>query len=399
MCLLSVLHSLKDELSFNLYAAHLNHGIRGAEAKRDEDFAKSLAEKLGIKIFIKEVDVPSLSKGKSTEEVAREERYKFFAEIAKDLKSPKIAVAHNKNDLAETVIMRLCRGTSVFGLSGIKERNGNIIRPLINIKRTEIERYLNDNDLSFVIDSTNLTDEYIRNKVRHNILPQMEKINEDYLDNVKNTAERMEKTADFIEKEALKQYGEITDFIDIEKLAGLHTVLAEYVVSKTAYNAGIKEISGTHIKSVLALSNLESGKKVSLSDGYEATKIYEKIVFSKEKVKKTYFTKLEVGDNYISEANYTVTITPSEKGISEKAFPLYARPKKEGDKIKVVGLLGSKKLQNLFIDEKIPLDKRDEYPVIVNEKEVIYCLGRCSENYVTKDTSEKAYSIKIREGV
>ncbi len=399
VCLLTVLYALSFEMGFTLKAAHLNHGIRGDEAKRDENFSKELCETLGVPIYVRYRDIPALSKGRSEEEVGRCERYAFFSELSKENNNAKIAVAHNKNDVAETLVMRLIRGASVFGLTGIPKVNGNIIRPLIDIERAEIEDYLRENNIPFVNDSTNSNDEYTRNKIRHKILPEMEKINENYLSNLKRTTERLSLAADFIKDEAKKSYGEITSVIDIEKIKGLHEALLFYIVSESAYAFGIKEMSEQNIKDVLSLVNLSSGKKVDVPGGFEAVRMYNLIKFSEKKEKEDYYVKLKAGKNYIKEAGYTVTLKKSEKGIDiKKTGNLYVRPKKEGDFIDLAGISGRKKIKKLYTDQKLPLDKRDIYPLVVASDKVVFALGRCAKEFISDENSKEVYTIIIEEG-
>lgn len=398
VALLYVLSFLSEKIGFNIRAAHLNHMIRGAEADRDEKFAIETAEKLGIECVVKRCNIPVLAKGKNTEETARKERYRFFSELSGE--NGKIAVAHNLNDLAETVIMRLARGTSVSGLSGIKIKNGNIVRPLLFIERSEIEEFLSENKIPYVTDSTNLSDDYTRNKIRHDILPRFAALNENFLFSVARTAKKAKDAADYIAASAEKQYGEISRMIDINKLCGLHNALKDYIISESAYTAGMKEISDRNISDVKKLCGLPSGKKIQLSGMYEALRIYDKIKISKRAENNNYNYALKIGNNYIAEANYTVTIEKSKKGIdlAKVKLPLYARPKKEGDSFYPAGMGGEKKIKRLFTDLKFPVDKRGEYPIITDSEKIVFALGRADERAVSDGETENAITIKITEG-
>ena len=176
MALLHVLHSLKDQYSITLSAAHFNHGIRGEEAMRDENFCKAVCEKMQIELFTDYMDIPKLAaeKGIGVEECGRNERYAFFERVAPNAK---IATAHTLSDCEETFLFNLARGTSLKGLTSIPAVRGNIIRPLIDCSRAKIESYCNENNIKYVTDSTNLSDEYTRNHLRLNIIPQLKKIN------------------------------------------------------------------------------------------------------------------------------------------------------------------------------------------------------------------------------
>ncbi len=401
VCLLYVLNGLKEEMDFTLKAAHMNHGIRGEEADRDEAFSRLICENLGIEFYFGFRDIPAISGGKNTELVARDERYKFFSELSDKEGGAKIAVAHNRNDVAETMIMRLLRGASVFGFSGIPVKNKNIIRPLLTVTREEIENFLHYKNISYVTDSTNLTDDYTRNRIRHRIMPEMKVLNEGYLTTIAGTASKMATVADFIKTSAKEIYGEITDVINAEKLNGLHDALKEYIISESAYNSGIKELFEKNISDIKDLLESESGKFIYLPEGYRALKVYNEIKFIKGMEKESYSYELKVGINYIKEANMVLEITKGKKGIdAEKIkFPLIARPRKSGDYIEVKGTDGRKKIKNLFIDEKLPIDKRDSYPIIVSGDEVVFALGRCGKKFISDEKTKEAYNITITEGV
>lgn len=400
VCLLYCLKALSETIGFSLCAAHLNHGIRGDEALRDEEFSRRICERENIEFHLRRCDIPALSVGKNTEEVARRERYRFFNDLALEKKNSKIAVAHNLNDLAETMVMRLARGSSVFGLSGIKMKNENIIRPLLYTKRSEIEEFLSLCGIEYITDSTNLSDDYTRNKIRHLILPEMIKINEDFLDSAKRTAEKCKTAADFIKKSVKKDYGDISNRIILEKFSLLHRAEKEYVAAESAYKAGVKDISYKKISDIINLADLSSGKEVQLSGGFRGVKVYGEIVFGKRTEKINYNYELKMGNNYISEADYTVTLALSKKGIDldKVSLPLYARPKIEGDKINPVGMEGEKKIKRIYTDSKLPLGKRERYPLITDNEKVIFALGRCDKSAASDDKTKRAVTIKITEG-
>ena len=197
MTLLSLMNALKSEYDLNLIAAHVNHGIRGDEAQRDQDFCTEVCNNLGIRLEVLNADVPSIARerGVSEEVAGRDVRYDFFNSLAGE--SGKIATAHNANDAVETMIFNLCRGTGLRGLSSIPPIRGNIIRPLIECTRAEIEQYITDNNLSYVTDSTNLTDEYMRNRIRHNILPELSLVNENAISNITRCIGTLRDDADY----------------------------------------------------------------------------------------------------------------------------------------------------------------------------------------------------------
>ncbi len=211
--LLHFLVSLGKEMNLTVSACHINHQLRGAEADRDEQFAVDFCKNLHVPLYILRADVKgeALRQKKSTEQCGRDIRYKFFSETA-DMLHAKIATAHTASDNAETVLFNLARGSGASGLCGIPPVRDNIIRPLIECTRTDIENYCRENNISYVTDSTNLTDEYTRNKIRLEIIPVLKKINPAFESSISGMTERMKETVDFIDKCAEKALSEcLTD--------------------------------------------------------------------------------------------------------------------------------------------------------------------------------------------
>ncbi|MEW8956858.1 tRNA lysidine(34) synthetase TilS, partial [Clostridium sp.] len=185
ICLIHILNELKDELGIEILAAHLNHCLRGEDANKDEEYVREFCKSLNIQCYVKRVDINRYAKERalSSEMAGREARYEFFNDLKEEFNINKIAVAHNLNDQAETVLMRLMRGTGIEGLIGIRPVRDNIyIRPILSLNRHEIEAYCEDNKLLPRIDKTNLETIYSRNKVRLELIPYIEKnFNEDII--------------------------------------------------------------------------------------------------------------------------------------------------------------------------------------------------------------------------
>lgn len=198
--LVYALKQLSPQLGITLSACHINHHIRGEESDRDMRFCEELCGRLGVPLLIREADVPSLrQKHESLEECARRVRYDFFAEVSR---GARLATAHNANDCAETVLLNLMRGTGLKGLCGIPPVRGNIIRPLINCTRDEVEQFCRSNGLTWVTDSTNLSTDYTRNRIRHIILPEMLKINGSLYPTVSRMVDNLRDDSEFLEEMA-----------------------------------------------------------------------------------------------------------------------------------------------------------------------------------------------------
>jgi tRNA(Ile)-lysidine synthase len=197
------LRRLRETLSFNLYASHINHMYRGKDAMHDEEFVRNLCDKYGIKLFVKRKNATEYAKElKVTEEEAgRVLRYNFFKENLREIGEGKVALAHNLNDQAETVLQRIIRGTGIDGLSAMSFQKDNLIRPMLNISRDEIMNYLHENNYEYCIDITNTQDIYGRNKIRLNLIPYLEQnFNPNIQYSLYRMSEAMERDKKIIEK-------------------------------------------------------------------------------------------------------------------------------------------------------------------------------------------------------
>lgn len=273
ICLLNVLYNLQKQLEIKIIVAHINHQIR-EEAKIETEYVKEFCEKRQIKCHIKYVDVVEISKQRkiSTEEAGRDERYKYFEEISKIENANKIATAHNENDKVETVLMNIIRGTGISGLKGIEpKRNNKIIRPLIEIKRKDIEEYCKKNRLEPKYDKSNQENIYTRNKVRNMLIPYLEEnFNPNIIDAINKLSDLANGDNEFIEKQVKDVYNEILveknkDKIqlDLKKFNKLDVVIKNrlimYTISKVLGTA--KDIEKKHIADIVKLCSNNIGNK------------------------------------------------------------------------------------------------------------------------------------------
>ena len=213
ICLLHVLNSLKDELNFKIYVAHVNHMIR-KEADEETKYVREFCNNLGIECFIKKIDVIKIAKEekKGTEETGRKIRYEFFEEILKKTNSNKIATAHNNNDKVETIIMNMLRGSGVSGLKGIEPvRDKKYIRPLIETERKEIENYCIKNNLNPKIDKSNFENDYTRNKIRNIVIPYIkQEFNPNIIKTINRLSEVSQEESEYLEKITQNTFKEIS---------------------------------------------------------------------------------------------------------------------------------------------------------------------------------------------
>ena len=264
VALLHFLISLKEQYDLTIHAAHLNHGIRGEEAQRDESFCKILCEKYNVPFHLRRRDIPALAgaRGVSEELCGREERYAFFEELAEPLNA-KIALAHTASDNAETLLFNLSRGASLGGAAAIPQRRGNIIRPLLSCTRAEIEAYCAANGLEYVTDSSNLSDDYTRNRIRHHVIPVLRELNPELesamLRFSRDAAEvkaYLTRQAQRALEEARADYGFSADVLLRQDAAVLKTALSLLIRSHG--------FSPTHRRLELIMAVLQNGGAVEL---------------------------------------------------------------------------------------------------------------------------------------
>ena len=273
ICLLHILNSLKEKYNLQLFVAHVNHQIR-ENAKIDEEYVINFCKKIDVPVYVKHVDVINISKQQkiSTEEAGRNERYAFFDEILNKTNSNKIAIAHNSNDKAETVIMNILRGSGISGLKGIEpKRDNKYIRPLIETSREEIEKYCKENNLETRHDESNDENIYNRNKIRNIVIPYIKK---EFNNNIINTINRLSEVAieesEYINKIIEKEYNNIcvkveTDLIqlDLKKFNNLDIVLKRRMILYTIYKLQhhTKGIEKTNVEDIIKLCNNNIGNK------------------------------------------------------------------------------------------------------------------------------------------
>lgn len=414
VCLLNILYNLKAELNIEVGAAHLNHLLRDKDAFEDEEYVKTLCKSLDIPCFVKRVDINKYSKDKkmSSEMAGRDARYNFFDDIVKDEGYTKIATAHNANDQAETILFRLMRGSGIEGLCGIKVRRDKIIRPILCLSRKEVEEYIEINNLKPRIDKTNFEKIYNRNKIRLDMIPYIkENFNEDIIQTLNRMSVLLQKDNEFIENSARSFYEkhciEQSDYFIIKKemfdnKEAVVTRVIRYALtnfSKTHYDFEMK-----HIYEICNLAKNNSGKAIDLPNKIYAENIYgdiyikerininnidvkQEIVVNKNEIngKKIFFNNeniefslLKNDSNLDLNQNNLIKYFDFDK-INDS---ISLRKRKNGDKIIPLGMKGSKKIKDLFIDMKVPKEERDCIPLLCFDENISWIVGiRVSEEY------------------
>ena len=429
VCLLLV---LKEIMPLEcITAVHINHGIRGDEATRDEDFVLKLCKRLEIRLEIRRLDVPLFARDNkiSEEEAGRVLRYRVFEEIRLLYKADKIAVAHNLNDVAETFLMNLSRGSGITGLTGIKLRSGVLIRPLIKTSRAEIEGIVTYLGESFITDSTNNSLIYTRNRIRKRVIPELEEVNERAVSHINDACERLEKIEGYIIKEAANAYKSyVTKGKDIfisNEILTLDEVIIEEVLHKALSEAAgrARDIGSVHISYLLELFSKQVGREIDLpyqvrafreykgirlkgsankSESGESTQVLPELLLHTEDVE---------GISTVASEEDNIRLTfedGSVKNLSQNscirwfdydkiAENVMVRFKEEGDFLVISPEGDKKKLKKYFVDSKIPSDKRGGIPLVVSGNDVLWIIGyRTGEGARITKSTKKLLKMEIK---
>ena len=390
--LLYLLCRLSEELGFAVYAAHVNHGLRGAAADADERFSEALCKLLGVEFRVLRADVKGEAekRGMSEELAGRCVRYEFFDKLASEHNIDRIATAHHKNDNAETILMNFVRGTGIKGLCGIPYTRGKIIRPLLDCTRAEIERYCGENSIEYVTDMTNLDTVYTRNKARHILIPEIEReFNPAFVDTITHNAQLLMLEEDYMRAETEKAYaGTVSDgAADVERLCKLHPAIALRVIRKMTDAVCVKEdVSSVVIRSVFELAKKNRpGARLDIARGAYAVIEYGRLIIEcgNDSCGDFEYELIPGKSIYIPEAGYTIKAEHTndyKRGDGEyftvpEGARLAVRNRRRGDAFIPWGMKGSKKVKDYMIDEKIPRRGRDRVGILTINGEIAWIIG------------------------
>ena len=435
VCLLLMLLELSQEMDFGVEAIHVEHGIRGEESKEDARFVEALCDKYEVPLYVAVIDVPTYAAEKrlGTEEAARILRYKALEEYARR-RSAIIALAHHMDDNAETILFQMVRGSGMRGLIGIKpirKDNGLVyIRPLLCLKRLEIEDYLALIGQEYCTDKTNADVTYSRNRIRKIVMPELNRINPQSALHFNKAAEQLAEVMDFVENQVQEKYDEIVNpsyegiMIDAEKLKGLHSAIQHEVALKIIADAALqrKDITSKHVQDFIDLADKQSGKKINLPYGLVAEKQYGLIVLTgkKEEIESDYeeceISREELERGFILHIDDDKSVTfrvfdfdGDMDKIPKKSYTkwldygkikegLKIRNRRPGDFFINDDKDHRKKLKEYFIDEKIPVSERNSVWVLADGMEVVCIIGkRIGEPYKILPGTRKVLEILYKE--
>lgn len=419
--LIFLLNEIKKDYNLKIILAHLNH-LHREDAYKDEKLVKNTAKKLNLSYFVEHKSMDDYAKkfSLSKEEAGRKLRYKFFYRLKEKNKNAKIAIAHNMDDQAETVLMRIIRGVGLDGLRAMEYKNKSVIRPILDFSKSEILKALAYFDISYNIDSTNLQTDYTRNKLRLDVIPELEKINPNLkksLVNLSDIAKNDYLILKNVEDKTLHKIiiNKEENFLSFDKTSfeNLENPLKNRIIRRAiSYIKGnINDFSKANIEDFSHITSLCVGKKIEKDDlvfykNYKSYDLYKK----KSCIKKVDSTKLYANDEAIfsSYKIRTKIIDRNEfnsidkKGAvffdySKVSFPIQIRTRKNGDffnfhKGKV------KKLKNFFIDEKVDKNIRDFIPLIFINSKLTWIVGyRRSDDYKIADNTSEILMISVEE--
>ncbi len=409
VCLLSVLREIAPRFGVSLACAHFNHKLRGDEADRDEDFVKELCAGWDVEYVSDSADVSAYAAGNrlGTEEAARILRYRFLEETADALGCGRIATAHNANDNAETVLMNLARGSGAKGLCGIPPVRGRIIRPLLGTERSAIDAYLEERKIPHIEDSTNGTDDYTRNRVRHNIIPLLMQVNSGCVGNIARMSELLREDENYLDSLAEVFIAENLSRASLPCAAV--AALPDPVSARVFRRMWNRSLSETHIAALRALcSGGISGACADIPGG-RVVREFDRLVFSgagSGRIERTLLsagTRADIGCGY--EILCENVVTGGEVNSSLNTFffkcenicgKIFVRPREAGDSIRLKGRGCTKSLKKLFAEAGIPAGDREAVPVIADDAGPIAVYGFGISERCAAKPGDKALKTEIR---
>ena len=420
VCLLLVLLDLQQIIPFTIEVVHIEHGIRGEESKKDADFVHKLCVEKGVpfKQFSYAVKDYATEHGLSVEEAGRNLRYESFHKAAANRQNVKIAVAHNQNDLAETLLLNLIRGSSTKGLTGIPPVRGKVIRPLLQVSRQEIEDYLQEKQQAYCVDATNLTLDYARNKIRHQVLPVLTQVNPKALLHMEQAAGDIRQMEQYLAKKTEEAVGKyvtkVQQTLCIAQNAAeeLDAILFSRVLHKCICEVAgsSKDIGRVHIEAIEELFDAQVGKEISLPYGLRAKRTYEGI-----SIGQLVQADKEEKDALLLEESCDFSIRIFERTSQELDFPkkkytkwidydrikgsLFVRARQSGDFFMLDDNGSSQKLKQYFVNEKIPQGMRNKIPLVADGSHIVWVVGyRMSAFYKVSNNTKRILEIRFDGG-
>lgn len=412
----ALLHILK-KLGYDLHVAHLNHGLRGEEADKDAEFVQTIAQMLNLPYTIEKRVIPQ---GGSLQQQARKVRYQFLKEVCQKQGTDIVVLAQHSDDQIETVLMNFFRGAGLTGLTGIKKVTTYegliLVRPLLKYSKEQILKFLQDNYLEYRIDSSNLKEKYLRNKIRLKIIPFLvQEFGEGFKRAILGNVDILSLEDDYLSIEGKKVLADVVkekdqyphyDIVLDAKLGTYHKAIIARVIRMVITKLyDIRNFSSQNFLDIIEVCTSPNPKTINLPDKVFFTRWKDNLAFYRENKMKFKGDNVEVflGQPVVFGFKKIIIKDRLDPELGEPAhtisgenldFPLKIRSRKDGDRIKLSNIGGRKKVKDYFIDLKIPKQERDNIPILTDGKDnIIAILGYrvSSDYYVKKDTSKKLY--------
>ena len=410
---LHIIYKLKKELGFNLIIIHINYNLRGEESKKDELFARNIAKKYNLNIYIKEIKEGSYNK-KNIQNEAREDRYNFFEELFSKNIFDYLIIAHNKDDFVETIIYRMIKGAGADIYNCLKKKNNYILRPILNFYREDIENYAKENNLEYREDASNKKNKYARNKIRNLIIPMLETINKKSKDNIIKFSKRTYLENKFLRKKINNIYKKNLinkNSINIENIKNLNRIFLNRIIMKFIAESEKNniEITEKRIYEIIKIIKSKKSNVILRLDNFNLIKEYNLLIIEEIEKKENINNYLKIEkDGIYKFLNKNISFkTIENKNINYKEklyikcdYPIIVRQRKNADFLISYPNGEKKYLRKIFIDSKIPLRVRDNILIIENSNNEIsaiylkpYTINRISKNNAI--TEKDKYIIEI----
>ena len=422
VCLSLILKKLSSQYSLTLSAVYIDHGLRPEDIDREIAFCKSFASSIDITFNVRHVRVssdPQIRKSQNLHDELRYLRYSEYRKLAFELGAASIALGHTMDDQAETLLMRLLRGTGLRGMGGIYPVNCGIIRPLLEVSRHEIEGFLKEQRQELINDPSNQKDIYLRNRIRHSVIPILKQLNPNLSETLTRTSDSNRDDEDLLELITTIElenlfFSKTSDTVELylAPFMQLHRAMKRRVIRRCVEAiAGLRGINLNHIDAVITL--LEEGNMggvIHLPDSVRAVKEYKTFKITTVLPQKLSLYHFDVpGNLYLKESGLTLEASIEqgniklEKRPNEAVFdlnriksPLYVRSRQPGDFFFPSGFGKRKKLQDFFVDLKIPREARDSIPIVTSGNDIIWVAGyRPDERYSVSNDTQRCLVLKI----
>lgn len=409
VCMLMLLNELVCACNWDvsLGVVSVNHGFR-PEADSEVQYVKKLCDERNIPFYLREIKPGEC---RNSEEEARIYRYRLIEETAREYGYNKIALAHNLQDRAETVLFNMFRGTGITGLTGIKAVRDIYIRPILWMDRSDIEGYLHSQEIGWCTDASNLGDDYSRNKIRHHILPKAQEINSHTIEHIGETAEHMAEIEEYLKSEAKSKLSEIAEItqkgtiLAVDKLKQLHPVIRKemYRLAIMDMTPHLKDITANHIKSIDSLVNKDVNAQTHLPYGIRIIRAYDQLYIVNGEMDTQVDQSVTIRERVFKaeEVDNPMEMAPRNKYTKwfdyDKINGSYTlRAREESDEI-VVDKEGHRKSVNRYmIEQKIPRHLRDDIKMLVTDRDVLWIIGyRDSSAYRVDESTTTIIEITI----